>query len=350
MKREYDIVYLTNTPSFYKLNLCKAIAAKGVRLLIVLYGYGSEAVNTKLGDSDNWSFDFEFINHGDSNKRNKAATFWRLMRLMRGITAKRVIYAGWLAPEYNAYAFISPKHKNVMVCESSILDVSLEGLKGWIKRKIIGRMNAALPSGVPHKQLFDSIGFSGQIFITGSVGIFDKSNRKTHITHSPLKYLYVGRLIDVKNVKKLIEVFNKNGLPLTIVGDGELHKELESCAKGNIIFTGFIENDKLGAVYAEHDVFILPSTYEPWGLVVEEALYRGLPVIVSDKVGSGIDMVKQLGTGLIFESGNPDSLQKAIESVSENYNKYTSAVKAIDWSVRDENQIDSYIQIMKSSD
>lgn len=140
MKRQYDIVYLTNTPSFYKLNLCDAIARKGVKVLLVLYGYGSEAVNTELSDSSRWSFDYEFINSGDSNTRNKLTVFRNLRRLMGGIEARTILYAGWLAPEYNLFSFFSPRSKNVVVCESSELDVDLFGLKGWIKRLIIGRM------------------------------------------------------------------------------------------------------------------------------------------------------------------------------------------------------------------
>lgn len=67
MKASYDLVYLANAPSFYKLNLCNEIA-KTHSLLIVLYGYGSEAVNKVMNES-NYDFDYKFINERDSNKR-----------------------------------------------------------------------------------------------------------------------------------------------------------------------------------------------------------------------------------------------------------------------------------------
>lgn len=348
MKRQYDIVYLTNTPSFYKLNLCDAIARKGVKVLLVLYGYGSEAVNTELSDSSRWSFDYEFINSGDSNTRNKLTVFRNLRRLMGGIEARTILYAGWLAPEYNLFSFFSPRSKNVVVCESSELDVDLFGLKGWIKRLIIGRMGAALPSGKPHDRLFENIGFKGNRYITGSVGIFHKPYHKPKNTvSSPLRFIYVGRLIEVKQVSLLVDVFNQNGLPLTIVGKGELESKLKAKAASNISFTGFINNDELGSVYQSHDVFILPSGYEPWGLVVEEAIYWGLPVIVSDRVGSMEDMVRDLGTGLVFESGNPIALQAAIDNITDNYTKFKSAVDRVDFSLRDQNQIDAYIKLLK---
>lgn len=343
MKTKYDFVYLTNTPSFYKLNLCNEICKKGKSLLLILYGYGSEAVNIVLNDNNKWLFDFKFINEGDANKRNKFLTFINLVKLLSNIQYKKLLFAGWLAPEYNLLSFFVPKSKNAMICESSILDVSFKGITGKIKKTIINRMNSVLPSGTPHKELFESIGFKGNIHITGSVGIFNKPPHDNRITNSPLKYLYVGRLVDVKNISMLIDEFNRNGKSLTIVGSGNLEKELKAIAKFNITFKGFINNEDLGAVYQAHDVFILPSYYEPWGLVVEEALYWGLPVIVSDRVGSGIDMVRNLGTGLIFASKNIDSLNQCINDMENNYIKFVSKVKAIDWGARDRKQVNAYL-------
>lgn len=341
MKTRYDLVYLTNTPSFYKLNLCNEIA-KTHSLLLVLYGYGSEAVNAELTEYSHYNFDYYFLNEGDSNSRSRLKTFIRLLKLMHSIKYEKVIFAGWFSLEYNLFAFLSPKKKNAMVCESSIFDVSLAGLSGLIKRKIIKRMSCALPSGKPHAQLFDVAGFKGRKYITGSVGIFNKPQRKSKIVHSPLRYIYVGRLVPVKNVELLVEEFNRSRKQLTIVGAGLLEESLKKKAKSNITFTGFINNDKLGDVYQANDVFILPSYYEPWGLVVEEALYWGLPVIVSNRVGSSIDMVKDLKTGVIFDSKDVESLHHAITEMEIHFNEYYDNVRKIDWTQRDKNQVKAY--------
>lgn len=340
------MVYLTNTPSFYKLNLCNEIARKH-RILLVFYGYGNEAVNTKLTEHNEFRFDYYFLHNGDSDTRNKLMIFLRLILTMHNIECKKVIFSGWLSLEYNLYSFISPKSKNVIICESSIFDVSLAGIKGIIKRCIINRMSAALPSGIPHKQLFDKIGFKGTLNITGGVGIFNKGKRKfAQKTQGELKYIYVGRLVDAKNVSLLIDEFNRNKKALTIVGQGPLEKELKHKAGNNIQFIGFVKNEKLGTIYMEHDVFILPSKYEPWGLVVEEALYWGLPVIVSNKVGSSIDMVEKLGTGIIFESENENSLHSSIVQMEQNLNQYRLNVEKINWEERDKKQIKAYTSLL----
>lgn len=345
-RKAYDFVYLTNTPSFYKLNLCNEIA-KTNTLLLVLYGYGAEAVNKELESSSHYRFDFVFINKGDSNKRNKFVTLCRLFTLMGKVKAKKILYAGWLAPEYNLYSFFSPKRKNCMVCESSVFDVSFHGVSGMVKKAIIGRMSVALPSGKPHDELFMSIGFMGRRNCTGSVGIFYKPRRLPKPIHTPFRYLYVGRLVEVKNLKLLIEAFNENGKPLTIVGQGRQEHELKAMAHGNIVFCGFVDNERLGEVYQNHDVFVLPSKYEPWGLVVEEALYWGLPVIASDKVGSSVDMVKDLNTGLVFESKNIASLQDAIAQMEQNYSIFADNIKSIDWEQRERTQVNAYTSLLE---
>lgn len=350
-KREqvYDFVYLTNTPSFYKLNLCEAIARKGYKLLLVLYGYGSEAVNTTLSDKSLWSFNYHFLYTGDSNKRNRFKTFLSLIKLMRSIDARKLLYAGWFTPEYDVYSILSPKQRNVVISESSSWDISLSGYKGFLKRIFIKRMSSALPSGLPHIDFFQQIGFKGFIHSTGSVGILAKKPRSLSTINAPtkLRYICVARLIDCKNLRFLIEQFNINGLALTIVGQGELEAELKAMAKPNIKFTGFIDNDKIGEVYQAHDVFILPSTYEPWGLVVEEALYWGLPVIVSNRVGAGPDMVKELNTGVIFDLDHPESFSDAIKQMSTNYDKYRESVLSIDWDERERRQVQAYINLLK---
>lgn len=340
-KKTYDIVYLTNTPSFYKLNLCNEIA-KTHSLLLVLQGRTKQAVNASTDTDAN--YDTVYLYDGDMDERPKAKVFLNLLKLMRSITCKKILYSGWMAMEYNIYSFLSPREKNVVVCESSCYESHFGGVSGVIKKLIIGRMSSALPSGVPHARLFKEIGFKGDINITGGVGLFNKGVRTTNERGSKesYKYICVARLTPVKNLKFLIDVFNKNGRKLTIVGRGELEKELKSVAKENITFLGFVENEKMGEIYAQHDIFVLPSSVEPWGLVVDEALYWGLPVIVSDMVGANIDLVKNYSSGVIFDHKSEESLISALAEVERNYQMYITHVNQIDFNERDRKQIAAY--------
>lgn len=345
MKHYYDIIFLSNTPSFYKVNLCNEIGKKR-KLLLVLLGYGDEAVNSHLNDASELKFDFVFLNKGDMYKRNRFIVFVKLINLLRSIRYKKILYSGWMLTEFNIVSFFLPKDKNVVICESTIWESNMRGLKGWTKRCIISRMGTALPSGIPHKALFESIGYKGKIHITGSVGLINYGKRcKNTMSRDKFRYLYVGRLTSVKNLKFLINVFNENGKDLTIVGKGDQEEELKNMAHSNIHFIGFVDNEKLASIYEQHDIFILPSSYEPWGLVVEEALYWGLPVLVSDKVGCGPDLVQTYKSGLTFKSNDYNDLQESINRLELSYNNILINVNNIDWTARRLNQITTYEKI-----
>lgn len=135
---------------------------------------------------------------------------------------------------------------------------------------------------------------------------------------------------------------------MTIVGAGSDEAMLKSMAAPNITFQGFVNNDELGEIYQQHDVFILPSNYEPWGLVVEEALYWGLPVIVSEKVGCGPDMVRAYGSGFFFKHDDEESLAVAIGEMQRCYPDVRKKVLAIDWDKRENDQVEAYLKILKS--
>lgn len=345
----YDIVFLTGTPSFYKTNLFNCIANER-KVLVVYCGYYDGAENSSEDELNECKFDYKFIYKRDIEQRNKIKCFFKLISVLRKIKYKRIIHEGWYIPEYIILSFLTPKRKNATMCESSIYESNISGLRGFIKRVIINRCSTALPSGTAHKAIFDAIGFKGDIYITGGVGIFHKPERvidKDKISIEK-KYLYVGRLIECKNLRFLIERFNKNGKHLTIVGKGELEQELKTLSKENITFRGFIENDKLPEVYKEHDIFILPSRTETWGLVVEEAIYWGLPVVVSDRVGCGNEMVITPKTGVTFELDNIDSFNLAINDIEQNYKQYRDNAIAVDFEKRDKKQIDCFLSVVRN--
>lgn len=128
-------------------------------------------------------------------------------------------------------------------------------------------------------------------------------------------FLFVGRLEEVKNVSVLIEAFGKlkqenKNTALIIVGDGSLKVELEKKAENleDVIFAGYIVFPEIVKYYKTADVFVLPSSFEPWGLVVNEAMILGLPVIASSDVGCRADLIANGNNGYIFESGKADDL------------------------------------------
>lgn len=312
--KKYNIVFFTNQPAFYKINLYNEISKK--EKILVLFLGTIENDRTKDFIVGDINFEYLFINETECEKRNKLKSCFKLVKVLKNIEYDLVITMGWSYIEDFIIALISPKKKNGLICESSIYESRLDNWKKYFKKLICFRMSYAFVSGETHKQIFERLKFRGKIIITGGVGLFNKNKRKVQKIEKikkEFKYLCVARLIPVKNLEFLINVFNKNGKSLTIAGQGILGEKLRKMAKQNIKFTGHIPNKEIGKLYQEHDVFILSSKAEPWGLVVEEALYNGIPVLVSNKVGSNIDMVKNYNSGEIFEFDNENNLNEKIK-------------------------------------
>ena len=104
---------------------------------------------------------------------------------------------------------------------------------------------------------------------------------------------------------------------LLFVGDGAQRQHLEAVARGKnldtVRFLGFKNQTELPAYYDLCDVFVLPSVFEPWGLVVNEVMNAGRAVIVSDQVGCGPDLVRNGENGFIFPAGDISALTSALE-------------------------------------
>ena len=344
MKLQYDIVFVTHLPAFYKINLYNAIAKKA-RILVIFVASASKIRTTDFTQGE-CRFDYKIINDTPFENRSKVSSLFRFYKLLKDIQYNQIIVGGWDLIEYWFLIFKSSKSKNALALESSLLESNLSGLKGALKKLFLKRISTIFPSGQPHAQLCRSLQFNGEIKITGGVGIFQYQEKNRILSHSfNGKFLYVGRLAAEKNLAVMIQAFKHFPTwSLTLIGSGPELKALQAIAPSNVHFAGYVPNEALAAQYQAHDVFILPSKQEPWGLVVEEALYYGLPVIVSNKVGCAQDLVVNQQVGSLFEPSNESSLIESINQISTNYAEFKERVNKIDFHARDLKQVGQYVQ------
>lgn len=347
--KKVDFLIINNCPSFYKINLYNKIAER-CNIFVVFLALTNQVVIT-----DDYKkqirFPYKVINEFQIEKRCKLLTLLKLIFLCVTIRFKYIIIGGYDNIETFVLPFFLDKKKCVLQCESNILQSSINGYKRYIKRILLLRYSIVLPSGKLHSDLFNALNFNGLSIETKGVGIINKDITRSIIyskkkNNNPLKYIYIGRLIPLKNVRHLIEEFNVNNMSLTIVGDGPLTVELRALANDNIHFTGFVANDKLGELYLQHDVFILPSLQEPWGLVVEEALYWGLPVIVSEAVGCQTELVTEPQTGIVYKLSDNMALSNAITMIEERFDFYKTNVISFDFEKKDIEQVNVYLGLL----
>ena len=128
--------------------------------------------------------------------------------------------------------------------------------------------------------------------------------------------LFCAKLQPWKAPQDVLEAFARASVPdsfLVYAGDGPLRGALEQRARElgvaeRMRILGFVNQSQLPSVYRAADLFVLPSLYEPFGLVVNEAMLCGCPVAVSDRVGAKYDLVREGENGYIFPTGNVEAL------------------------------------------
>jgi glycosyltransferase involved in cell wall biosynthesis len=133
--------------------------------------------------------------------------------------------------------------------------------------------------------------------------------------------LFCGKFIPKKQPLKLLTAFAavRREMPcwLLMVGDGALRAEVEQRIRDedihNAILAGFLNQNELPYAYTAADIFVLPSAYnETWGLVVNEAMNFSLPIVVSDTVGCGKDLVRDGWNGYCFDHDDEQALAERL--------------------------------------
>ena len=227
----------------------------------------------------------------------------------------------------------------------------------------IGRQNIIFYKShhIPdNKIFFIPMSIDINYFLTKAKELIPKKNElKTLLgfTNETKIVLYCGRIVKEKNPVGLInaykEISKNTNSALIFVGNGPLRNELEADYRNlNVQFVGYKNPEEHCSYYVIADIFVLPSTHEPWGRVINEALCFSLPIIVSDRVGAGVDLVKQGINGYIYNLKDTKELTNYLSDLLSNENKRVQmgnqSLKIInDWSAI--NWQDKFVKFLKSA-
>jgi 1,2-diacylglycerol 3-alpha-glucosyltransferase len=139
-------------------------------------------------------------------------------------------------------------------------------------------------------------------------------------------FLFVGRLVPEKGVFDLLAAYAKledrlrEQIGLVFVGGGAcrqvLQEQAAAISPGAVRFAGFVERDELASYYALAEALVLPTLSDTWGLVVNEAMACGLPIIVSEVAGCALDLVKPNWNGFLVSPRDTASLNAAMASLA----------------------------------
>jgi glycosyltransferase involved in cell wall biosynthesis len=345
------LAMIANVMAPYRLNLHKLVAA-GIPELklhtLITHGRADFDWNMTVPESIHVS---HFGATGDSPT---AGTFrhpvyeWRkggrLIDYLKANNIRAVIMFG--------YRYISYR-RTIRYCHQSGIplfinndsniqnDRRVSPAKRWLKARMYGswlrQVSGVMPMGQFGDQFFIRYGANPQRLYRvpytpdyHSFAVRDESRlhefrRKFGLSSDRKYFLYSGRLAAVKRVDLLIDAFGtitaeRPDWDLVVAGDGVLGKELRQrvpeSLRRRVIWTGFLEQEELKSAYLACDVLVLPSDFEPWAVVVQEAMAAGLVVVASDVVGSAHELIADGHNGRIFAAGDQGELEKALLQVS----------------------------------
>jgi glycosyltransferase involved in cell wall biosynthesis len=151
----------------------------------------------------------------------------------------------------------------------------------------------------------------------------DRNEARESLSFAPTEkiVLFCAKLQPWKRPMDILHAFAKAGIPnakLVFAGDGAQRAELEKEAavlgvSGKVQFLGFVNQSQLPKLYKSADLMVIPSRYEPFGLVVNEAMLCGCPVVASDRVGAVRDLITPGATGFVYPCGETDALAALLQ-------------------------------------
>jgi len=144
------------------------------------------------------------------------------------------------------------------------------------------------------------------------------------IAPEQVAFVFSAKLVARKDPMTLLRAVarmkDRDRAVVVFLGHGELREQLAAFAREhrlNVKFAGFVNQADLPKHYAMCDVFVLPSTYEPRGAVINEAMACGLPVVVTDRCGSLGDIVQENDNAFVYPAGHADALARALEALMD---------------------------------
>lgn len=278
----------------------------------------------------------------------------RFARLLRRERVRAVFLPGYYPPRNTALLLAARAGgcRCVMMNDSHAGTERKGGARTAAKHLLVRLFHSALVAGAPQRRHFAGLGMRSDRIFTGYDAVDDALFRAAAAAARrdadgnrarlclPRRYfLSVGRFVPKKNLVVLVEALAalRRSLgparcpSLVLVGAGPDEARLGAAAAaagipltkiggagepppggGEIGVYGFRQIEELAIFYALAEAFVLPSVREEWGLVVNEAMACGLPVVVSRVAGCAEDLVEPGGNGMLFDPGSAGELAVAL--------------------------------------
>lgn len=352
MKR---LAIITTHPIQYNAPLFKLLQERGAVKIKVFYTWGDTVLENKFdpgfGRTVNWDipllegyeYCFEKNISGDPGSHHfRGINNPGLVEHISQWNADAVLVYGWSFKSHlKCIRYFKNKLPIFFRGDSTLLNES-PGIKKILRRVFLKwvyrHIDYALYAGLHNRDYFKIHGLAEKqlIHLPHVIDndrffepdtIYQKASlewkKDLDIPVNAVVFLYAGKLDPVKDLSLLLEAFssiqNKKA-HLLIAGNGLLENELKKKYADNqlIHFIPFQNQAAMPVIYRLCDVFVLPSKSETWGLSINEAMACSRAVLVSNKCGAAIDLVKPGNNGYIFNAGNKEELVEKMNLLAGN--------------------------------
>lgn len=255
-----------------------------------------------------------------------------------------VMINGWFPKGLKQIINYCYQHKIKTICrgDSTLLmpnNFIKKALKEIYIRTILKKITAFLYVGNESKKYYLHFGVKEErlfpAFHCINTPFFEqkfKTVERVKFSINSINIGFAGKFIDIKNPLLLIDAVSKtklkNNITIQFIGDGPLKEAITILAKKlnvNINFNGFLNQSEIVSKgYSKIDFLLLPSKSETWGLVINEVMTGGIPVIVSDTVGCNSDLIEEGKTGFVFKNDDVSDLTNKIELMIDLLNSDTN--------------------------
>ena len=267
----------------------------------------------------------------------------RLVQTLDEFDCSVVVVNGWGTPEARAgikWRCRAPRRRAVLMSETGRDDRPRKPWKEWFKRRLVARCDVALVGGRLQVEYLHSLGFGRDRMFMGydvvDNAYFEAGSEAARANGGELRrrkglpesyFLACARFLERKNLDGLLHAYGRyqryagdRCWGLVILGGGEeehhLHDIERNLSLNNVKWPGFVQYDELPIYYGLASAFIHPAKSEAWGLVVNEAGASGLPLIVSRRVGSAFELLRDGVNGYSFDPFDVESMASAMSKVA----------------------------------
>ena len=260
-----------------------------------------------------------------------------LFKALNNLNPEVVILSGWdaLPSLYALLWALENKIPTVVISESQQFDFKRFKVKEFGKKLILNLIDSAFVGGVNQADYLMKLGvnkeriFLGSDVVDNDFFLQSKIDDNKNLVSQLPKFFFMTscRFVEKKNLFFLIKVFEKfqrkiEDWSLVLVGDGPLKEDLIRLSNQlniseKVVFTGYQEYESISSIYNSASCFVLPSIIEQWGLVVNEALASGIPVLCSKRAGCAPNLIENNEVGYTFDPFTENDLETKMYQIVE---------------------------------